>query len=35
MPKYEKVDFIKVEFSDETTGIREWVWVRVQRGDDA
>jgi hypothetical protein len=34
MPKYEKGDYIKVEFSDETTGVGEWMWVRVHRCDD-
>jgi hypothetical protein len=34
VPKYEEGDFIKVEFSDETTGIGEWMWVRVQRCDE-
>ena len=35
MPKYEKGDYIKVEFPDETTGVGEWMWVRVDRCDDA
>ena len=35
MPKYEKGDYIKVEFSDEATGVAEWMWVRVQSCDDA
>lgn len=34
MPKYEKGDYIKVEFPDETTGVGEWMWVRVHRCDD-
>jgi len=34
MAKYEKGDFVKVEFSDETTGAAEWMWVRVHRCDD-
>ena len=34
MSKYEKGDFIKVEFPDEVTGISEWMWVRVQHCDD-
>jgi uncharacterized protein YegJ (DUF2314 family) len=34
VPKYEKGDYIKVEFPDETTGVGEWMWVRVQRCDD-
>jgi hypothetical protein len=35
VPRYEKDDFIKVEFPDETTGVGEWMWVRVDRCDDA
>jgi hypothetical protein len=34
MPKYEKGDFIKVEFPDDTTGVGEWMWVRVRHCDD-
>ena len=34
MPKYETGDYVKVEFSDETTGVGEWMWVRVHRCDD-
>jgi hypothetical protein len=34
VPKYETGDFIKVEFPDETTGVSEWMWVRVQSCDD-
>jgi hypothetical protein len=34
MPLYEKGDFIKVEFPDESTGVAEWLWVRVQSCDD-
>jgi hypothetical protein len=26
---------VKVEFPDETTGIGEWMWVRVEVCDDA
>jgi len=33
MAKYEHGDFIKVEFPDETTGVSEWMWVRVKRCD--
>jgi hypothetical protein len=32
---YEAGDFIKVEFPDESTGVGEWMWVRVRRCDDA
>ena len=35
MPKYERGDYIKVEFSDEATGVGEWMWVCVDRCDDA
>jgi hypothetical protein len=34
MPRYEKGDFIKVEFADEHTGVAEWMWVRVQSCDE-
>jgi len=34
MPTYEKGDYIKVEFADET-GVAEWMWVRVDKCDDA
>jgi len=34
MPTYESGDYIKVEFADETTGVGEWMWVRVHRCDD-
>lgn len=35
MPKYERGDYIKVEFPDEITGVAEWMWVCVNRCDDA
>ena len=35
MSKYEPGDYIKVEFPDETTGVGEWMWVRVTSCDDA
>jgi len=35
VPKYEKGDFIKVEFTDETTSVAEWMWVQVHHCDDA
>lgn len=35
MPKYEAGDYIKVEFSDEGTGVSERMWVRVNRRDDS
>jgi hypothetical protein len=34
MPTYEHGDYVKVEFSDNVTGIGEWMWVRVHRCDD-
>jgi len=34
MPVYECGDYIKVEFPDKTTGIGEWMWVRVSRCDE-
>ncbi len=34
MPTYERGDYVKVEFPDETTGIGEWMWVRVHHCDD-
>ena len=34
MPTYEPGDFVKAEFSDETTGIGEWMWVRVRSCDE-
>lgn len=30
---YEPGDYVKVEFPDETTGIAEWMWVRVHHCD--
>lgn len=34
VPSYERGDFVKVEFPDETTGVGEWMWVRVTRCDE-
>jgi hypothetical protein len=34
VPKYESGDYIKVEFADETAGVGEWMWVRVDRCDE-
>ena len=34
MRSYFPGDYVKVEFPDETTGIGEWMWVRVTRCDD-
>lgn len=33
-PIYESGDYVKVEFPDETTGIGEWMWVRVHHCDE-
>jgi hypothetical protein len=35
LSKYKSGDCIKVEFSDETTGVDEWMWVKVHNCDDA
>jgi len=35
MTAYEQGDYIKVEYPDETTGVGEWMWVRVHRCGDA
>ena len=34
MLSYLPGDYVKVEFPDETTGIGEWMWVRVEKCDD-
>jgi hypothetical protein len=34
-PLYERGDYVKVEFPDETTGVGEWMWLLVDRTDDA
>jgi hypothetical protein len=34
MATYEHGDHVKVEFSDEVTGIGEWMWVRIESCDD-
>ena len=31
---YERGDYVKVEFADETTGIGEWMWMIVDHSDD-
>jgi hypothetical protein len=33
-PTYEGGDYVKVEFPDETTGIAEWMWMKVDHCDD-
>jgi hypothetical protein len=35
MPAYEPGDYVKAEFPDTTTGISEWMWVKVDHCDDA
>jgi hypothetical protein len=35
LSQYEEGDFVKVEFSDDATGVGEWMWVRVGRCDHA
>jgi uncharacterized protein YegJ (DUF2314 family) len=32
---FERGDYVKVEFKDETSRENEWMWVRVERSDDA
>ena len=34
MLTYERGDYVKVEFSDDVTGIGEWMWALVDHGDD-
>lgn len=34
MAKYERGDYVKVEFPDESAGVSEWMWVRVGVSDD-
>lgn len=34
-PTYEAGDYVKIEFPDETTGIGEWMWMRVEQLDNA
>lgn len=34
MSTYDPGDYVKVEFPDETTGVSEWMWVRVEVCDD-
>lgn len=33
-PVYQRGDYVKVEFPDETTGIGEWMWMIVDHCDD-
>jgi uncharacterized protein YegJ (DUF2314 family) len=32
---FEQGDYVKVEFEDEATEEKEWMWVRVERSDEA
>jgi uncharacterized protein YegJ (DUF2314 family) len=32
---FENGDYVKVEFKDEATEEIEWMWVRVERSDEA
>lgn len=34
MSRHSPGDFVKVEFRDKTTGAGEWMWIRVDPGDD-
>ncbi len=34
MATYNRGDCVKVEFADESTGVGEWMWMRVTRCDD-
>lgn len=34
MTKYRRGDHVKVEFADECSGQREWMWVEVEYADD-
>lgn len=34
MPKYGTGDHVKVEFRDDCTGEREWMWVEIDHCDD-
>ncbi len=35
MAKYESEDYVRVEVVDDHTSESEWLWVRVDRCDDA
>ncbi len=34
MPAYNPGDLLKVEFTDDSSGESEWMWVKVDRCDD-
>ena len=33
--RYESGDYIKFEIKDDETGVSEWMWLRLDRCDDA
>jgi hypothetical protein len=33
--KYAPGDYVKAEFHEDSSGHSEWMWVRVERSDDA
>ena len=35
MATFEAGDYVKAELTDEATGESEWLWMRVERCDDA
>jgi len=35
MARFELGDYVKAEFRDERSGQSEWMWVRVERADEA
>lgn len=35
MRPYQSGDFVKVEFKDDRTGKSEWMWVKVDKCDEA
>lgn len=34
MSTYNRGDYVKVEFTDEVTGVGEWMWLRVDHCDE-
>lgn len=34
MPAYATGDFVKVEFTEDETGEKEWMWIKVERSDE-
>lgn len=35
MARFELGDYVKAEFKNESSGQSEWMWLRVERADDA